>query len=152
MHDELDARTATTSSGSATALDPALIGTWGLVSAEDLVDGEWVPYTFGNPPAGYFIYDATGHASVQIMTTPPVTLSDPDNGPTPDEALQIFNSYIGYFGPWSTAAGMVTVVPVGAMDPSQVDSPQTRPYTVVGDTLTIGNRAKGYIRTLKRLT
>lgn len=143
---------ATTSSAPATAatLDPALIGTWQLMTAEDLVDGQWKPYTFGNPPSGYFIYDATGHASVQIMTTPPVTVSD--DGPTPEEALEIFNGYIGYFGPWSTAAGMVTVVPVGAMDPSQVDSPQTRPYTVVGDTLTIGNQAKGYIRTLKRLT
>ena len=50
-----------------------LVGTWRLISAEDFDSqtGKWVPYTFGNPPSGYFIYDATGHASIQIMTTPP---------------------------------------------------------------------------------
>ena len=50
-----------------------LVGTWRLISAEDKDPntGKWVPYTFGNPPSGYFIYDASGHASIQIMTTPP---------------------------------------------------------------------------------
>lgn len=145
---------ATTSSGAATPanLDPALVGTWQLMSAEDLVDGEWKPYTFGNPPSGYFIYDASGHASVQIMVTPPVALSDPDNGPTPDEALEIYNGYIAYYGPWSASDGTVTVVPAGALDPTQVGSTQARPYTIVGDTLTIGNEQAGYIRTLQRLT
>lgn len=145
---------AAASSGSATpaGLDPALIGTWQLMTAKDLVGKEWIPYTFGNPPSGYFIYDASGHASVQIMVTPPVTLSDPDNGPTPDEALEIYNGYIAYYGPWSASEGWVTVVPAGALVPTQVGSQQSRPYTVVGDTLTIGNEAEGYVRTLKRLT
>src|SRR5678815_5803627 len=74
-----------------------LVGTWKLMSAEDKDPntGQWVPYTFGNPPSGYFIYDDTGHASVQIMTTPPQTIATPDS-PTPDEALAIFNAYIAY--------------------------------------------------------
>src|SRR3712207_7788630 len=38
--------------------------------------------------SGLFIYDAAGNCSVQIMTVPPVTLSDPNSGPTPDEALR----------------------------------------------------------------
>lgn len=148
MSSTIDA--ATTSAGPVSALDPALFGTWQLMSAKDLIDGQWVPDTFGNPPSGYFVYDATGHASVQIMYTPPVTLSDPDDGPTPAEALDIFNHYIAYYGPWSAQGGTVTVVPAGALDPTQVGQPQARPYTVVGDTLTIGNEQSGYIRTLKR--
>ena len=77
----------------------ALVGTWKLVSAEDVdpKTGQWVPFTFGNPPCGYFLYDAAGHASIQIMTTPPTVLTTPDQ-PTPDEALKIFNGYIAYFG------------------------------------------------------
>ena len=132
-------------------IDVELVGTWSLVSAETENDGVWTPFTFRNPPSGYFIYDATGHASVQIMTTPPVALSDPNDGPTPAEALEIFNNYIAYYGTWTAAAGTVTVNVVGAWDPTQVGTAQARPYTVDGDTLTIGNRSVGYIRTLKRL-
>ena len=57
----------------AESLQAQLVGTWRLISAEDFDSqtGKWIPYTFGNPPCGYFFYDATGHASIQIMTTPP---------------------------------------------------------------------------------
>ena len=128
----------------------ALTGTWKLVSAEDVVNGQWVPYTFGNPPSGYFIYDATGHASVQIMTTPPVTLSDPDNGPTPAEALEIFNGYIAYYGTWTADATTLTVQVEGAWDPRQVGTAQARPYQLDGDTLIIGDQVT-YKRTLQRM-
>ena len=55
------------------SLQKQLVGTWKLISAEDFdpKTKKWKPYSFGNPPSGYFIYDATGHASIQIMTTPP---------------------------------------------------------------------------------
>jgi hypothetical protein len=128
-----------------------LVGTWRLISAETETEGVWAPYTFGNPPSGYFIYDATGHASIQIMTTPPVTLSDPDNGPTPAEALDIYDNYIAYYGTWSADCATVTVMVEGAWDPTQVGTPQARPYRVTGDTLIIGNEAAGYIRTLQRV-
>jgi hypothetical protein len=139
-------------------LDPLkarLVGTWRLVSAEDYdqTTKQWVPYSFGNPPSGYFIYAASGYASVQIMFTPPVQLSNPDNGPTPDEALKIVNSYIAYYGPWTADATTITVVPEGNLDPTQLgaSNPQTRPYQLNGDTLTIGNSEVGYIRTLQRV-
>jgi hypothetical protein len=132
-------------------LQKAVAGTWKLISAEDTNDkGEWVPYTFGNPPSGYFIYDASGVASVQIMTTPPVTLSDPDEGPTPEEALDIFNGYIAYYGTWTVDAVNITVQVEGAWDPRQVGTAQSRPYQLDGDTLIIGNQTT-YKRTLQRV-
>lgn len=133
------------------ALSPSLVGTWQLVSAEDKDPntGKWVPYTFGNPPSGYFIYDAAGHCSVQIMTTPPVTLASPDN-PTPAEALEIFNNYIAYYGTYTVADGQIHQQVVGAWDPSQVGTDQIRPYQLDGDTLIIGDQVT-YIRTLKRV-
>ena len=128
-----------------------VIGTWRLISAEDKDPntGKWVPYTFGNPPSGYFIYDATGHASVQIMTTPPQTIATPDD-PTADEALAIFNAYIAYYGSYTVDSANITVQVEGALDPSQVGTAQARPYELSGDTLIIGDQVT-YKRTLKRV-
>ncbi|MBL8238108.1 MAG: lipocalin-like domain-containing protein [Bryobacterales bacterium] len=128
-----------------------IVGTWKLISAEDRASASvpWVPYTFGNPPSGYFIYDATGHASIQIMTTPPQSIATPDS-PTPAEALAIFNNYIAYYGTYTIDASNITVQVEGAWDPSQVGSSQARPYTLSGDTLIIGDQIT-YKRTLQRM-
>jgi hypothetical protein len=128
-----------------------ILGTWKLMSAEDRQSPSdpWVPCAFGNPPSGYFVYDATGHASIQILTTPPQTIATPDS-PTPEEALAIFNGYIAYYGTYSIDAANITVQVEGALDPSQVGSAQTRPYELSGDTLIIGDQVT-YKRTLKRV-
>lgn len=130
-----------------------LTGTWRLMSAEDLdpQTGEWTPYTFGNPPSGYFIYDSSGYASVQIMPTPPVTVTatgpqDPGSAPQ-----QFVSNFISYYGPWSVDAEYITVQAEGNLDPTGVGQPQQRPYTLDGDTLTIGSVSAGYIRTLQRV-
>ncbi len=128
-----------------------LVGTWKLISADDFdpTTGQWVPYTFGNPPLGYFIYDAAGHASIQIMTTPPVAIATPDS-PTPAEALNIFNGYIAYFGTYTVDASNIYHQLEGAWDPSQVGSQQVRPYELNGDNLIIGDQ-KTYRRLLQRV-
>jgi hypothetical protein len=132
-------------------LQKQIVGTWRLISAEDRSspNDPWVPYTFGNPPSGYFIYDPTGHASIQIMTTPPQKIATPDS-PTPAEALAIFNNYIAYYGTYTIDATNITVQVEGAWDPSQVGTAQARPYQLSGDTLIIGDQVT-YKRTLKRV-
>jgi lipocalin-like protein len=140
-----------TQKSSAKAGQTGVIGTWNLISAEDKdpTTGKWKKYTFGNPPSGYFIYDATGHASIQIMTTPPVKLATPDS-PTPDEALEIFNNYIAYYGTYTVDESNITVQVAGAWDPSQVGTAQVRPYELRGnDELIIGDQVT-YKRVLKR--
>ena len=128
-----------------------LVGTWRLISAEDFDSqtGKWVPYTFGNPPSGYFFYDATGHASIQIMTTPPQQIATPDS-PTPDEALAIFNNYIAYYGTYTVDEKNIYHQVEGAWDPSQVGTVQTRPYELSGDQLIIGDQVT-YKRVLERV-
>jgi hypothetical protein len=128
-----------------------LVGTWRLISAEDFDSqtGKWVPYTFGNPPSGYFFYDATGHASIQIMTTPPQQIATPDS-PTPDEALAIFNGYIAYYGTYTVDEKNIYHQVEGAWDPSQVGTVQTRPYELSGDQLIIGDQVT-YKRVLERV-
>jgi hypothetical protein len=46
------------------------------------------------------------------------------------------------------------VVPEGNLNPSQLGdaNPQTRPYRLEGDILTIGSEKDGYIRTLQRVS
>ena len=133
------------------SLPEQVVGTWKLISAEDIdpKTGKWIPYTFGNPPSGYFIYDATGHASIQIMTTPPVKIASPDS-PTPEEALAIFNGYIAYYGTYTVDDANISVQVEGAWDPSQVGTNQARPYKLSGDTLIIGDQTT-YKRTLERV-
>jgi hypothetical protein len=128
-----------------------LVGTWRLISAEDFDSqtGQWVPYTFGNPPSGYFFYDATGHASIQIMTTPPQQIATPDS-PTPEEALAIFNGYIAYYGTYTVDEANIYHQVEGAWDPSQVGTVQTRPYELSGDQLIIGDQVT-YKRVLERV-
>jgi hypothetical protein len=129
----------------------SIAGVWKLVSAEDVVDGQWVPFTFGNPPSGYFIYDASGYASVQIMTVPPVTVKESEShNPSPAEAEQIFKGYIAYYGTWTVDARNLTVHVEGAWDPRQVGTSQARPYELGGDILIIGDQTT-YRRTLQRV-
>jgi hypothetical protein len=136
------------------SLQKNLVGTWRLVSAEDRASASdpWVNGTFGIPPSGYFIYDATGHASIQIMTTPPVKLADPTspNSPTPAEALEIFNGYIAYYGTYTLDEKNIYHQVEGAWDPRQVGSVQTRPFELKGDQLIIGDQIT-YIRVLQRV-
>jgi hypothetical protein len=136
------------------SLQKNLVGTWRLMSAEDRSSPSdpWVNGTFGIPPSGYFIYDATGHASIQIMTTPPVKLADPasPNSPTPAEALEIFNGYIAYYGTYTLDDKNIYHQVEGAWDPRQVGSVQTRPYELKGDQLIIGDQIT-YIRVLQRV-
>lgn len=129
-----------------------LVGTWKLISAEDRKSAKdpWIPGTFGTPPSGYFIYDASGHCSVQIMTVPPVKLATPDD-PTAEEALKIFGGYIAYYGTYTVRDGQIHQQVEGAWDPSQVGTDQARPYELKDrDTLIIGDQVT-YKRTLKRV-
>jgi hypothetical protein len=128
-----------------------LVGTWSLVSAEDRdpTTGKWIMHVFGNPPCGYFMYDAAGNASIQIMTTPPTVIKKPDT-PTAHEALEIFDGYIAYFGTYDVDECNIHHHVQGALDPTQVGSDQIRPYQLSGDTLIIGDQVT-YKRTLKRV-
>ena len=132
----------------------AVVGTWKLISADNRASSSdrWIPYVFGNPPSGYFIYDATGHASVQIMTTPPQKVAEPPtDSPSPNEALAIFTGYIAYYGTYTVDAKSITVKVEGAWDPRQVGSSQVRPYQLKGDNRLIIGDLVTYRRVLKRV-
>ena len=126
-------------SRSAAADEVGLVGTWRLVRFEDTgADGK-VTRRFGEHPLGYFVYDPTGHLSIQIMRNPPIA---PFAAATPSEAelREANRAYLAYFGTYRVdkAKGVLHHVIEGATNPSYVANPdQVRPYRLQGDTLII---------------
>jgi Lipocalin-like domain len=64
---------------------PSIVGTWALVEAWDIGDDPSDPtkktYPWGNPPAGYWVYDSSGHFSLMISQNPPLAIpADPFSG------------------------------------------------------------------------
>src|SRR5271166_6580327 len=63
----------------------SIIGTWEMVEAWDIGDDPKKPkkktYPWGNPPAGYWVYDTSGHFSLIISRNPPLAIpADPYPG------------------------------------------------------------------------
>lgn len=73
-----------------------LIGTWQLIRFENTSKDGKIVKPYGERPSGYFVYDATGHLSVQIMLNPP--LPPLASKPTDAEKVQAYNAYLAYFG------------------------------------------------------
>src|SRR5262245_11605065 len=87
------------------AAPPSVVGTWRLVSFEDKPPSGPAVLPFGPDPKGLLIYDATGHMSLQIMKNPgPTVASGKETQITPDEKLQLFDSYVAYFGTYRVDA------------------------------------------------
>jgi hypothetical protein len=81
-----------------------LLGTWRLVAAESRSDlrSNWSA-DYGPHPKGYFVYDRTGHFSLQFCgnTRRAVFASRNDFTPTPGEAKEVYLNYVAYFGTFS---------------------------------------------------
>lgn len=101
---------------------PALIGTWRVVSYESWDQQGQVSTPFGEAPSGYAVFDATGHAFIQLMGTSPGS------------------AFAAYYGTYTTdhAARAVTIHVEGSNLPSYIGTDQVRPFRVDGDNLTLG--------------
>jgi hypothetical protein len=136
---------------------PALMGTWRLVEFADLdKDGKW-QHRFGEPPRGYFVYDATGHVHIQIMKIPPLLPFLEANvaqgkPPSAEHALAAYCAYVAYFGTYTVDAEkhVVTHHVEGSLAPEFTDTNQPRPFKLEGDRLEIGD-GKTWRRVLERV-
>jgi hypothetical protein len=104
----------------------ALVGTWILTSAEDLIDGKWV-HRYGQNPKGYFSFGKDGHVSVQFMKFPREDESSPSE------------SYLAYFGTYTVdhAKGEITIHIEGSLHPKLVGTTQIRAYRIQNNILFI---------------
>ncbi len=117
----------------------SIVGTWAMVEAWDIGDNPNDPtektYPWGNPPAGYWVYDSSGHFSLMISQNPALAIpADPFSGapqpgwlnPTPpwtvpyDLLIATFAtaSPYAYFGTYTVEARRQRSPP-GRHDPAQ---------------------------------
>ena len=102
-----------------------LVGTWRLVSFEDVENGQTIR-RFGEKPLGIFIYTADGHVAIQIANpaNPVCVAPGKKSGPGRKDDSDISGGYAG--------------------------SDQRRPFRLEGDRLVIGD-GKTWTRVLERV-
>jgi hypothetical protein len=125
-----------------------LVGTWRVVEFWDR-DSVGAPkrYAYGEHPTGYFVYDPTGHVSIQIQQGPTPTTVASDRGEdwfqtaAPEELRATVRAYRAYFGTYTIdrAAGVVIHQVEGDSRGLYTGSAQRRKFRLVGDSLIIGN-------------
>jgi hypothetical protein len=125
----------------------SIVGTWKLVKYEDLSADGTVSYPFGEKPQGYFVYDSTGHLSIQIMKTPAMRPFDGMRDGTGDAGKfrDAFLSYMAYFGTYSVdvAKGTVTHHIEGSLRPDYTNTDQVRSFRIEDNRLIIEIRQNG---------
>ena len=132
-----------------------LLGTWRVVAAEDRANEQsaW-EHWYGLHPSGYFIYDTTGHVSIQICPDPPPAkfVSGDDFTPTANEAMAAYTHYLAYFGTYTVdeKRHLVTHHVEGSLLPSYTKTDQLRPYVLEGNRLELGD-GKTWRRVLERV-
>lgn len=129
-----------------------LLGTWRVLRYETWDSQGRSATPFGDPAAGYAVFDATGHAFIQLMRTPPARpFASPDR-PTSKEIRAAYFGFAAYYGTYTTddAARVVTIRVEGSNMPSYTGTDQVRSYHIEGETLTLGVPGQ-YRATLSRV-
>lgn len=123
------------------AQELGLVGTWRLTRFENTSKDGKLERPYGEHPLGYFVYDPTGHLSVQIMHNPPLQpfASGNEVKATDAEKIQAYDSYVAYFGTYRVdkAKHVLHHQVEGALNTTYTNTDQLRPYRLRGDTLII---------------
>jgi hypothetical protein len=141
-----------------------LVGTWRLVSFEDVENGQTIR-RFGDKPLGIFIYTADGHVAIQIANpaNPVCVAPGKKSGPgrkddvaapacTPEQMQALLDGYVAYWGTYTidAAAGVVIHHVQSDISGGYAGTDQRRPFRLEGDRLVIGD-GKTWTRVLKRV-
>jgi hypothetical protein len=136
----------------------ALVGTWRLVSFEDVENGKKV-HRYGEKPLGLFIYTPDGHVAIQIANPekPACALPAPRDATklpycTPEQSRALLEGYAAYWGTYTVDANAGVVVHHVQSDArnTYIGTDQPRPFRLEGDRLVIGD-GKTWTRVLERV-
>ena len=141
-----------------------LVGTWRLVSFEDVENGQTIR-RFGDKPLGLFVYTADGHVAIQIANpaNPACVAPAKKFGPgkkddlpvtacTPEQMQALLEGYVAYWGTYTVDAAAGVVIHHVRSDVSNgyAGTDQRRPFRLEGDRLVIGD-GKTWARVLERV-
>jgi hypothetical protein len=141
-----------------TSTSEALVGTWHLVSFEDVENGKTI-HRYGDKPLGLFIYTRDGHVAIQIANPDKPACAIPgarDKTPlpscTPEQTRALLEGYVAYWGTYTVdaSAGVVVHHVQSDVRNTYTGTDQPRPFTLEGDRLVIGD-GKTWTRVLERV-
>ncbi len=115
-----------------------LVGSWRLISSEGHSSNGSIVYDQGETPTGRVMFDASGRLSLHLTDPNRRNFESGDFlQPTPDELIEAFTGYFGYFGSYSVDedAGVVIFHVEGAAYPNYVGTDQIRFYKIEGNRL-----------------
>jgi len=154
---QADQRSSASPSSQGSPIAAQLLGTWRLVAVTNDEGGRVIPSPdYGSHPAGYLMYDATGHVCVQLMNTTRPKWKDEDF-PTPDEARSAYMGFGGYCGRYTVHAAEHYVVhfPEAAIGPNWIGQGYNRTFELNGDRLelkAVGRRGTDGVLTTNVIT
>jgi hypothetical protein len=148
-------------SASAGRVPERVIGTWKLVSANNVrANGTLEPMPeYGPNPLGYLIYDGTGRMCVSLANPKPVKWANPEK-PTKDEIVQTANDFFAYCGTYEVKDQQGDIIhrPEMSSWPHYIGTDQVRHFKLDGDNLVLSGSetapngtSSGYRITWKRV-
>ena len=116
-----------------------LVGTWGLVSATQIENGQAKDY-FGPRPLGQMMFDANGRFSniVSHSDLPQFRANNRASG-TADENAAVVKGSIAYFGTYTLNGDTLRMHIEGSTFPNWANTDQTRIVHLSGDRFTWEN-------------
>ena len=124
------------------SLKEQIVGTWTLVSSDNVGSDGTKRQLFGAKPKGVLILDASGHyAQIYFHADLPKFKVNNRLEGTPEENTAAVHGTTATFGTWSVDEASTTLIVrnEGGMFPNQVGTESKRSVTLAGDQLRIGN-------------
>jgi hypothetical protein len=137
-----------------------IVGSWEMVEAWDMDDPgkPGKSYPWGNPPLGFWVYDASGNVSVQISINPPLPVPWQSwwqlGGDLPTNLmLESFNNYMAYWGTYEVDynGGTVTHHVVTDVLRQYTGTSQARDFKLGNDNNELVISGESYLRRFKRV-
>jgi hypothetical protein len=113
----------------------SFLGSWGLVSFEQLLPSGDVLKPFGDSPSGVLLYQSDGHMSAHVSIGSPAKLaSDNPDRASAAEAAEAWRRYFGYWGSFKVYAekGIVVHRVEGCSFPNWIGTEQVRHFRFDG--------------------